>query len=363
MSKGLIHKLLTFLVLFIGFTLLLSYLSSYVSPTIFYLPTFLNLFYLPLIFSVFVLLLISVFFRRWKDFIFLVFVIIVGFNRHKQYFVLNPKVVSNCDDKVIKLMTYNVRVFNLYDWVKNVRYKNSIINLIHSVSPDILCLQEYVYDERKIFNTRDTLLNLLGYKYYKESFYTEKKYFHFGSAIFSRYPIIDSKAYDLDGGRIFFVFHKIVFPDNDTIYLFNVHLQSIKFSYREYMYLDSLKKNLENKKIQRFVPILKKIKRAFQLHTIQADSIINLIKKSNNKIIVCGDFNDIPGSYTYSMFNEILKDAFVSSGSGFGFTFNRFFLPYRIDFIFVDKRFNTKNTIVIKKSFSDHYPVITNICK
>ena len=76
------------------------------------------------------------------------------------------------------------------------------------------------------------------------------------------------------------------------------------------------------------------------------------------KIIVCGDLNDTPYSYTYEQISEILLNSFEEKGRGFGFTYNGKLSMLRIDNIFADselsiKSFKTLNTI----SYSDHYPL------
>ncbi len=361
MKRKIIHKPVVWGAYLAGILLAFSYASSFVSPRVSYLPSLINLFYLPLLLIVLTLLIVTLLLKEKRPAIFLIVVLALGFGRHKVFFAFNPAGNGeNCTNK-IRLMTYNVKVFNLYDWVKNVHYKKAIIGLIDSVSPDILCLQEYVYDDRKVFDTRDTLIELLGYKYYKESFNARNKYFHFGSAVFSRYPVVSSEPVMFDGSRNFVVKHKIIFPGNDTVCLFNVHFQSIKFSSSEYQYLDSIKTNLEENKIEGLFPIINKLKHAAVVRTMQVDSIVSLIKKCRNKVIVCGDFNDIPGSYTYAGFESLLNDAFAESGMGPGFTFSRFFLPYRIDYVFVSNDIMPCHASVVKKSYSDHYPVVVDL--
>ncbi len=338
-----------------------SYFSAFINPNISYWPSLFNLLYLPLLFASLFLLIVNLLLKEKRPTLFLIIILASGWERHREFLALNTaRDAENCTHK-IRLMTYNVKVFNLYDWIKNVHYKKSIIGLIDSIAPDLLCLQEYVYDDRKVFNTRDTLIALLGYPYYKESFNTHNKYFHFGSAIFSHYPVVASEPILFQDSRNFVVKHKIIFPGNDTICLFNVHFQSIRFSSREYQYLDSIKTNLEENKINNLFPIIRKLKHAAIIRAMQVDSIVSLIKKCQNKVIVCGDFNDIPGSYTYARFASLLDDAFVKSGWGTGFTFNRFFLPYRIDYVFVSQKVKPCRAFVIKKSYSDHYPVVVDL--
>ena len=261
MGKSVVHKTVLWLSYVIGGLLLLSYASSVVSPAVTFLPSLLNLFFIPLLVTAFILLFFSFLFKVKHSIFFLIVVLLFGISRYKMYFSINTADYCEEEAKTFRLMTYNVKVFNLYDWVKNVHYKQSIMSVIDSVSPDILCLQEYVYDDRGIFNTRDTILTLLGYKYYNEYFNARNKYFHFGTALFSRFPIISTEPILFKESKNFVVKYKIVLPGSDTVCLFNVHFESIRFSDSEYKYLDSIKNNLEENKIEGLFPIMKKLKK------------------------------------------------------------------------------------------------------
>ncbi len=345
---------------FISLLLLIIYLNPFISPRVFVLPSILNLLYLPLLAFLLITTAIATLLKYKKIVLFSLLILIAGINHHIHTFSIKSPECEEDGKPSIRLMTYNVKVFNLYNWIKNVQYKKNIIHLIDSLKPDILCIQEYVYDDRKVFDTRDTIINLLKYKYYSETFLRHNKYFHFGMALFSRYPVIDTKKIVFNSSLNFVTQHKIVLPGQDTVCLFNVHFQSIRFSTDEYKYLDSLKKNIEENKISKFFPITDKIIKANRMRAMQADSIAKLIDKCRYKTILCGDFNDIPCSYPYNLFSKKMKDAFLYGGTGLGATFNRFFIPYRIDFAFLPKDFDVCNAEVIRKSYSDHYPLVVD---
>jgi len=108
--------------------------------------------------------------------------------------------------------------------------------------------------------------------------------------------------------------------------------------------------------------ILKKIKKGFAKRSVQVDTIVEHIKLSPYKTIICGDFNDTPWSYTYKQIGNLLEDSFVNSGKGFGNTMviNKI-LSYRIDYIFYDKSFKSYGFTTKKFNASDHYPVYTYV--
>ena len=45
----------------------------------------------------------------------------------------------------LKVMSFNVRLFDLYNWSQNEK-QNQIISFIKKENPDIICFQEYYYD-------------------------------------------------------------------------------------------------------------------------------------------------------------------------------------------------------------------------
>ena len=91
----------------------------------------------------------------------------------------------------------------------------------------------------------------------------------------------------------------------------------------------------------------------------QVDMLSEHIESSNYPVIVCGDFNDTPVSYTYRKLKSGLKDAFITAGTGLGTTY-RGLVPYmRIDYIMHSGEFRAKHFQIRKVEWSDHYPVVT----
>ena len=55
-------------------------------------------------------------------------------------------------------MSFNVRLFDLYNWSNNEKVKSNILNFIKNENPDIICFQEYYYDASNDFVTRELIL-------------------------------------------------------------------------------------------------------------------------------------------------------------------------------------------------------------
>jgi endonuclease/exonuclease/phosphatase (EEP) superfamily protein YafD len=75
-------------------------------------------------------------------------------------------------------------------------------------------------------------------------------------------------------------------------------------------------------------------------------------------VIVAGDFNDTPVSYTYRVMRRGLNDAFVEAGYGAGFTYRGKYPPNRIDYIIYGEGIECTDFDIVKVRYSDHYPVI-----
>lgn len=101
---------------------------------------------------------------------------------------------------------------------------------------------------------------------------------------------------------------------------------------------------------------------AFRARNAQVNQLRDIINEAGQEIMVCGDFNDTPISYTHHKLSEGLQDAFVSQGNGLGYSFLQGIFAVRIDHILVGDRFTPIKTVVDNTiSYSDHYPIITSL--
>ena len=87
-----------------------------------------------------------------------------------------------------------------------------------------------------------------------------------------------------------------------------------------------------------------------------------LVKLDAEKpVIVCGDFNDTPLSYTYRLMSRGLQDAFREKGRGFSHTYRGFYNTFRIDYVLVSDDFEVLSYEVPSVEFSDHHPVFVRL--
>lgn len=99
------------------------------------------------------------------------------------------------------------------------------------------------------------------------------------------------------------------------------------------------------------------MKRAYSKRSEQAIAVAEHLEEFKGRKILCGDFNDVPVSYTYSTAKNNLRDAFIENSNGFGATFANKLSIFRIDYTLFDERIKINSYKTIRKELSDHYPV------
>ena len=237
---------------------------------------------------------------------------------------------------------------------------NEIFSFIEEKNPDIVCLQEFGFYkksrlDRNLVFQKFKKLYPYQHVWYKNQFKSKE----YGVVTFSKYPIIKKQKILYDSKYNISVFSDIV-VDNDTIRVFNNHLESVKFSVKEKSDVNDLHSEeiLTQETLILTESLLRKLESAFKIRAKQADKVAYEIKQSPYKTIVCGDFNDTPISYTHRVLSEGMNDAFAESGNGFGFSYNKNRMYFRIDHILVSKNLSVYNCTVDNASdASDHYPI------
>ena len=356
--KKLLNKILIFFFAIAITSLIASYLSVYINPNTFWIFAFFGLAFPIIIIINLVFLLYWIFRKKHKLYIISLVIIIVGASHITDFFQINKFSNSKPKQESYKVLSYNVKLFDLYSWDNQFTNRNNILDLIKSEKADIICLQEFYYDITGKFTTLDTLIKSQSAKnYYVSDSQFKKNKYHFGMIIFSKYPIINKGDVRYGNSSNLTSFADIVIK-NDTIRVYNNHLQSIKFNYSDYEMMDSLDLKINSAKINSAKNITKLLRTAFEKRAVQAEQLAEHISKSPYKTIVVGDFNDTPISYTYNTItNTGLKDAFCESGNSISNTYVGKFPSFRIDYILHSKELKSFNYNRIKEEYSDHYPI------
>ncbi len=216
-------------------------------------------------------------------------------------------------DQLINLISFNVRLFNQNENIDDDKIENKIVEMIKEKKPNVLCLQE--------FNLTESTKELFDAFNYKKN--NDNKL-----QIFTNYRVIKSGYIK---SKNICIYKDIVL--NDTIRVYNIHLQS---------------------------NWVKTMKSSYQNRVNEALKIKKHINNSPFPVIVCGDFNDTPLSYTYSTLKKGLADSFQESGIGIGNSYVS--IPtLRIDYILHSQKYESYNYKKLKYKFSDHYPISCDI--
>lgn len=241
------------------------------------------------------------------------------------------------DSENVLVMNYNVRLFNLFEWIPDTEVKQKISSFIGEKQPDILCMQDYRPDEALYLN---------GYYKYEELSGVKIKN---GQAIFSKYPIINKGSIEFPNTSNNAIYVDIL-RNKDTIRIYNLHLQSLRIDPND------VKLDIESSE-----NLVKRVSTTFKLQQSQTELFLAHKANCRYKMIVCGDFNNTAYSYIYKEIKGDLQDAFVEAGNGFGRTFNFKFFPIRIDFILADQSFDINAFKTFDVELSDHYPIMANV--
>jgi endonuclease/exonuclease/phosphatase family metal-dependent hydrolase len=352
------NKCILWLHYFVIVSLLVAVASKYISPLLFWIPAFFGLAF-PFLFLLDSLLIIYWLIQFKPAVVFGIISLCISLPTAYRFIQISFP-ASNIQTKQLKVTSFNCMLFDLYDWKKNKQNRSKILTSLSEINPDILCLQEFYTSELLgHYNNIDTLKQILKTDYFQSEYTTTlREYDHWGIATFSKYPIINQ-------GKILFnttsnnvcIYSDIVI-NKDTLRVYNIHLQSIRFSKGDNKFLEDVvsEKNAEDE-VEKSKNILRRLKRAFLKRTKQVDMIVLHMKTCRYKVIVCGDFNDTAASYTYQKLSKKLNDAFIEKGLGIGTTYAGKWPQFRIDYILHSKNIICSNYKRSSETFTDHYPI------
>jgi endonuclease/exonuclease/phosphatase family metal-dependent hydrolase len=255
----------------------------------------------------------------------------------------------------IKLISYNVCSYG-----GNYKYENgfeTVRDYLKEQQPDIVCVQEdadtwrrYVmkeyakvlpYNDTIVLANNDLTLNALG--------------------IHTRYPIVKRERIPYsslaNGSAAWWL--KV---GEDTLIVVNNHFESCHLSTEDrQQYRHIIKGEIPRDSLRTESAILLvKLAEANAKRAGQIRAVRDYVKEhANYPVIVCGDFNDNPISYSRHTMGETLTDCFVATGRGIGLSYNQKAFSFRIDHIFCSKDIQPYNCQVDDKmDASDHYPLI-----
>lgn len=308
------------------------YLNKYFSPTEIPYLNFLSIGY-PILFIFVILFIVYWIFFSWRHFI-VISILSLGlfYPMFLSYPIYQPNKVED-KQADLSILTYNVHGFR----------DEGTMDLLINNQADIMLLQEaYEGQQKKLINK--------DFKNYYSEFYGLLTFY-------SKYPIIQTKEIkvgdsELNGGAAY----ADIDLGYDTIRVINVYLEPM------YIEKELVKDILKSDNTEEVSKTSKKVEvkliKGMQKHEKQIKAIIPYITSSKHPVIFASDLNSTPLSYEYEMINRYLEDSYIKVGRGVATTFHGFKFPIRIDYLFHSKYFKPVEASIIRKKFSDHYPVV-----
>ncbi len=346
---------------------LLSCANAFLHPEKWWFFALLGLAFPYLLILVIVFLLLWTLFRSRWAFLSLA-ALLLGFTNIRALIAFHPGEFSTVKkEHTIRVLTWNVRWFDEQKRITKGAYpsRKQMLAFIKEQDPDILCFQEY-FETNKVNYSNFKDIQKMNYPYcYKVIDYGRKGGpLEVGVAIFSRFPIVDSMRIRYPGPVQLRAAESLISCDikagEQTIRVFNTHLQSVLFQKQDYERLRMIR-TADDSILDASKSIVKKLKQGYTSRGAQVDIVREQLDKSPYPVIISGDFNDVPNSYTYFHIRGNRQDAFIAASNGIGRTYADIAPTLRIDYIMPDERFEVIQCKRFVLPYSDHYPVLADL--
>ncbi|MBP3237051.1 MAG: endonuclease/exonuclease/phosphatase family protein [Bacteroidales bacterium] len=211
-------------------------------------------------------------------------------------------------------------------------------SFIGGIHPDIICLQERPHTSLVAWDSIRTAFGELEY-----AAVNSREDEVLNLAILSRWPILEMVEYYVPDSYNKSLCVDIAMPE-DTVRLFNVHLQTNGLclgSKPSAGLFRNLRANAAKRKAQ-------------------VEEIASAVAASPYPVIVCGDLNVPPASYSYRKISAFLDDAFLKAGKGWGGSYQGLGGLLRIDYILCSPAFAVSSYSLVPNAWSDHKIQILN---
>ena len=332
--------------------LLFAYLSCYVSPATTWFFAFFGLIF-PILF--FINILLFVFWLILKQKFFLVHLAVLALSvffvpAYVQLSIFTKQETAVTPANELKVMSYNVHVFGVNYQTKTFKTLSNIAEFVKKENPDILCLQEIV-----VFDTDLLKKSFPDYPYIHYHLWSRRGGSKYGAALLSRHPFEDKGVilFSNTSGNV--CLYADIKKEENIVRVYNNHLESTGLNLR----LSFSRMAKDERRNEEIKEVSTRLRDAFIKRANQVDTVAAHAAKSPYPVLICGDFNDLPMSYTYRKMKGNRSDSFIAAGSGIPSSFRSFIPAFRIDYIFSDEFFKATNYYIPKVEYSDHYPVVT----
>lgn len=340
-----------FFAVIVAFALLFSAYGGRVDPAVWTLPSMATL-ALPVVALVaIVVLALLALFKQWRAAAIIFGALLLSWPTLRlisPFTVIHPS--PDKEKTQLSVLTMNVTEFNWYD-KDNTSSKS--LRYILDQDADIVVIQEGLvyFDYPQIKSVKPMLKEL-----YEKYPYRDKPYFDVG--ILSKYPFTAVKPPVLkqDGMGYFIKAWDVEAPGGD-LRVVGMHLTSLRLTKNDRKVIESI--NVPSDRKHRIKSVAHKLDKGFQSHARQARAMRQLLDESEGDVVVMGDMNDTPGSFTYrTMCGDDLRDAWADTGFGPTYTFNAHHLYVKIDHILYRGDMKALSCRRDKAGDSDHYPLV-----
>lgn len=361
-----------FIILTIGIVLiyLLSCLNVLLPPEKYWFFSILGIGFPFLLLAVVIMILFWAFFRSRWIFVplgalllsFFNIKAIVGFHAGEKFSAVKQA-------GYIRIMSWNVKWFDEQKKDKKGQRsrRREMLDFIRQQQADVLCFQEFLATNitgTEYDNVSEIKAMGYPYHYFAGDYIKRNGRYIAGAVIFSRFPIADTLRWQYKGEKKERAAESLLAADivfeKDTFRVFTTHLQSVLLQKNDYRSI-SIIRNAEDSMVEASRSILKKLRNGYRYRGSQADLVREQLDASPFPAMICGDFNDVPNSYTYFTIRGDRQDAFLKAGWGLGRTYGDLSNTLRIDYILPASSFEV---VAFRRSglpYSDHYPILADL--
>lgn len=279
--------------------------------------------------------------------------------------VSTPNILNSCSHnkpntegeraRTLTVLTYNTCTMQNAKKAED----NEVLRYVYESGADVVCLQEFHVRKESSRLTLASVHSLLDKRYPYSYVNYIKETNMFGVAVFSKYPLINKQriSYESTSNQSNMC---DVLVDGDTIRLIVNHLESNRLVAGDFA-LDSTERNKEGVK-KSILHFARKMRTGYQTRVPEVQRVREQMDASPYPLLVVGDMNDVPVSYTYHTLSQGLQDAFLqASWCRLGHTFTSYLWGVRIDYIFADKGFTIDYCDTEDVPYSDHLPLTATL--
>ena len=289
------------------------------------------LFVLPLVLANLLFFLYWLLRLKWPFLLFLAS-LLIGFQEYQLLYQLPNNVIQT--ERGLKVLSYNVRLFNKYKWKKETDLPDKIADFVAQEDPDILCFQEYSKSLSPDFPS-------YPYRYFKAS---QKGGAH-GTCILSKFPFQKTGVIPFKESFNNGIFAEVKWKQNN-LRVYNVHFESFGLQKEDSLFSTANPMKISD---QLQGTLKKQLAQVQQFNALQQEKMF----------LICTDLNNNAFSKSYKLMKANRKDAFEEAGRGLGTTFWFSYFPFRIDYIFAAPSLRVLDFKTYKQiDFSDHKPIM-----